>query len=586
MKNLKNLFILFFIAITIPSGVLIWRVWQQLETESQLFATEKAASLIQIVNKKIAANIETENNRSFLHYRFIISTRMGSEEKITLSPLSEYPTKSAFSGLVGYFQIDPDSSIHTPLVPEGPLANLEFPYRQERLSTKQKIETLIRQSDLIFKTQKKPSIHDSTEFLNESSIERLIFEQKIPTPRYELFTQKKDIVFNVENTLSKKRNKSDGKQYKTNPLMEVEVHPLQASSINDYVIFYRTVNRNGEHYIQGFVVHLPTYFDSIAEELRLLNTNEPFGAKLFFKEIEVWKWRLPPLWKKEYNFNLVAPLPFAMSIIYHSEGLPTGGEAVLFLGFIFFLISIGGLGAIYKATLLQVESTRKRSDFISAVSHELKTPLTSIRMYSEMLESGFVSTEEQKMKYYNKITAESNRLTRLIQNVLDLSKMERNQWRVSLQSYNIQNLIKNFSSHTQALMHEKGFQLELHLHPTDTAHKIDKDAMHQILLNVVENSAKFSYDCEPKKIVISTVPQADRLVLSIRDYGPGVPPHEIEKIFSVFYRIEREMVRKTNGTGIGLSLVKNLCDMMNIQIEVRNMNPGLIMIFYIPYDEL
>lgn len=230
--------------------------------------------------------------------------------------------------------------------------------------------------------------------------------------------------------------------------------------------------------------------------------------------------------------------------------------------------------------------SRKRSDFISAVSHELKTPLTAIRMYCEMLESGFVADDAKRQTYYSKISGESNRLSRLIQNVLDLSKIERNTWKVELKPYQLGDLIREYRETFLQSFTQRDFEIHLDLKKEITVHMIDKDAFFQILVNIVENAIKFSMNSENKVIDIHTRLKDDYTELRIRDYGPGVPSGEASKIFDVFYRVEDELVRNTTGTGIGLSLVKRFCDEMEIKIDAKNANPGLMMVLYIPVAKL
>ena len=207
-------------------------------------------------------------------------------------------------------------------------------------------------------------------------------------------------------------------------------------------------------------------------------------------------------------------------------------------------------------------------------------------MYSEMLESGFVEGKEKKNQYYKKISSESNRLSRLIQNVLDLSKVERNQWVGDIQSYQLEDLLGQYERTYSQNISNRGFKFELSLHSGETSHLLDRDAFMQILVNIVENAIKFSKESPKKHIIIESKRQAEFTLLSIRDHGPGVPSSELQQIFTSFYRVEKEMVRKTTGTGIGLSLVSKLCHEMHIKVEAKNMHPGLIIVMQIPIEQI
>ena len=237
----------------------------------------------------------------------------------------------------------------------------------------------------------------------------------------------------------------------------------------------------------------------------------------------------------------------------------------------------GGLVAIYRLTRSELNLAKKRQDFISAVSHELKTPLTSIRMYAELLQNSWVANEEKKQKYYNQIASEADRLTRLIQNVLNLSKLDGDRWNVQLSKDRPKAVLDDFVATYSKNVEKHGFELTVSSDTDvrDITLMMDRDAIMQILMNLVDNSLKFSKDADYKMIVIELRIKDTDVYLAVRDYGPGIPPAEMKKVFQEFYRVENEMTRRTSGTGIGLSMVKKLCTLTNMKIEMENANPGL-----------
>ena len=119
----------------------------------------------------------------------------------------------------------------------------------------------------------------------------------------------------------------------------------------------------------------------------------------------------------------------------------------------------GGLVSIYRLTQSQLNLAQKRQDFISAVSHELKTPLTSIKMYAELLQNSWVANEEKRHKYYNLIASEAERLTRLIQNVLNLSKLDGNRWTVQLRQDRPKAVLDDFVATYTRNVEKNGFSL-------------------------------------------------------------------------------------------------------------------------------
>jgi signal transduction histidine kinase len=262
--------------------------------------------------------------------------------------------------------------------------------------------------------------------------------------------------------------------------------------------------------------------------------------------------------------------------MYTTQRAP-GGEFVFFIGFLMLAVLAIGLISIYHVTQSRVKLAAKRQDFVSAITHELKTPLTAIKMYAELLQNSWVASEEKKQKYYGQIASEADRLSRLIQNVLNLSKLDGNRWNVQLRMDKPKQVLDDFVSTYSKNVEKQGFELTVSS-DTDADNislMIDRDAIMQILMNLVDNSLKFSKNADYKMINVELRIKGTDMYLAVRDYGPGIPPSEMKKVFQEFYRVENEMTRQTSGTGIGLSMVKKLCTLCNMNIELENANPGL-----------
>jgi signal transduction histidine kinase len=198
-------------------------------------------------------------------------------------------------------------------------------------------------------------------------------------------------------------------------------------------------------------------------------------------------------------------------------------------------------------------------------------------MYAELLQNSWVVNEEKKQKYYGQIASEADRLSRLIQNVLNLSKLDGNRWNVQLRMEKPKRVLDDFVSTYSKNVEKQGFELTVSS-DTDADNislMIDRDAIMQILMNLVDNSLKFSKNADYKMINVELRIKDTDMYLAVRDYGPGIPPSEMKKVFQEFYRVENEMTRQTSGTGIGLSMVKKLCTLCNMSIELENANPGL-----------
>jgi signal transduction histidine kinase len=234
-----------------------------------------------------------------------------------------------------------------------------------------------------------------------------------------------------------------------------------------------------------------------------------------------------------------------------------------------------GLYALYRMTKTQIEFAERRNDFVSAVSHELKTPLTAIRMYAEMLEGELVPDEARKREYYRTITAESERLSRLINNVLELARIEKRPAQLQLFLGDIAPVVVQALEVLRPHVEREGFTLELEIADPLPSVRFEPDALRQILFNLVDNALKYSREASERRISVRLEPQhPDRVLLFVRDRGPGVQQEHLRAIFQPFFRAERELTRKTQGTGIGLSLVQGLVQRMGGGVQCVNADPG------------
>jgi signal transduction histidine kinase len=235
-----------------------------------------------------------------------------------------------------------------------------------------------------------------------------------------------------------------------------------------------------------------------------------------------------------------------------------------------------GLFALYRTTATQIEFAERRNNFVSAVSHELKTPLTAIRMYAEMLEGDLVENDARRRDYYRTITAESERLSRLINNVLELARIEKKPTSLKLMLGDVAPIVRDALEVLRPHVEREGFCLELEAHGPLPSAQFEPDALRQILFNLVDNALKYSRDASDRRISVRLAAKGDgRVLLSVRDRGPGVQPEHLGAIFEPFFRVERELTRKTQGTGIGLSLVQGLVQRMGGSVHGANADPGL-----------
>ncbi len=266
-----------------------------------------------------------------------------------------------------------------------------------------------------------------------------------------------------------------------------------------------------------------------------------------------------------------------LQLLFSIRELPVGagGKIILWLSLLLASVLCAGLYLMYRLGLAQINLANQQQDFVSAVSHELKTPLTSIRMYSEMLREGWAN-DEKKKTYYDFIFDESERLSRLINNVLHLARVTRNKQTAELKLIGVPELIDGVQSKVSTQIKRAGFEFNLVCNEDakDVDLEVDADWFIQIMINLVDNAIKFSTNAEHKKIDLSCEKIKQSISFTIRDYGPGVDKTQMKKIFDLFYRTESELTRETVGTGIGLALVHQMTVNMGGKIDVVNREPG------------
>lgn len=236
-------------------------------------------------------------------------------------------------------------------------------------------------------------------------------------------------------------------------------------------------------------------------------------------------------------------------------------------------IVVLGLFAIHRSARTVTELAERRSAFVSAVTHELKTPLTTIRMYIEMLASGMAATPEREQDYFTVLNAEAARLSRLIQNILDFSKLERREFRVRLQTEDPAEAVRQARSLMEPAAERAGFRLIAEIGEVPPIPH-DRELLVQVLVNLVENSLKFGAETEPKEVRLRLGREGDRVVLSVADTGPGVPRKALKKIFEEFYRVDGALTRRTRGTGIGLAFVRRAVAAMGGEVRAANNDDG------------
>ncbi|MBU0484031.1 MAG: HAMP domain-containing histidine kinase [Proteobacteria bacterium] len=372
--------------------------------------------------------------------------------------------------------------------------------------------------------------------------------------------------------------------------IKVEVAPLQSIPIDqEHIFIFRRIELNNQIYRQGFVITINPFLEYLRDSFFI---NQPMAGftnlklSVFSAEQETATLAggitVPaPVFALTRTF----PRPFSfLQATLSCQNIPrtTGRQTLLIMLGVLGSIMLLGLIAIYQSVRVVVDLSERKSGFVASVTHELKTPLTNIRMYIEMLEQGIAADHNREQEYYRILDSETSRLSRLINNVLEFSKLERHQRKIAPQQGDFASVIKEVTDIMTEKIRQDGFTLKIEKDAI-APFVYDHEVMVQILINLLENSIKFGREHQPKEISISLKEKRNKTEIAVSDTGPGIPEESLKKIFNDFYRVDNSLTRKTKGTGIGLALVKKFITAMGGTVKAtNNKGPGCTITLSLP----
>ncbi len=309
--------------------------------------------------------------------------------------------------------------------------------------------------------------------------------------------------------------------------------------------------------IAGQIIRLANSFGNTNEtnKLPLLGQAKEFLESFYYPES-------PP------EFRIIVLLADQKSL-YARQSLRRwffGGLIVLS-----FAAAVAALVAARRAFVRQLALNEQKSNFVSSVSHELRAPIASVRLMAENLERGKISGVEKQNEYFRFIVQECRRLSSLIENVLDFSRIEQGRKQYEFEPTDLVALTQTTVKLMEPYAAERGVKLETFntQHPTSNIELcVDGRAIQQALVNLIDNAVKHSPKGETVTVGIKS--ENGLVELSVADCGPGIPAAEREKIFERFYRLGSELRRETQGVGIGLSVVKHIVEAHGGKILVQS----------------
>ena len=353
--------------------------------------------------------------------------------------------------------------------------------------------------------------------------------------------------------------------------------PMASIAVDDqHLILYRTTMIPGRgSYQQGLFLNLDRFAEWIEEQVVV---ESGLSSYIEFDLVPIAELGTRPRYGRRgfiYDHRFSEPFE-ELGARLSLSSLPDGGgnSNIYLMGMLLIAVSTVGLWAMYRRVAVAVHFAERRSNFAASVSHELKTPLTAIRMYAEMLRDDMVPDEAKRFEYYRTITSEAERLTRLINNVLEFSNLEKHNRKVAMSLAPIEPCLREVVQILSPHASSRGFRISLEVEPGLTPVRFEADALQQILYNLIDNALKYAETAERKEIEISARAVDGGICVCVRDFGDGVSKEHQPHLFEPFYRGETELTRRTKGTGIGLALVKGLVEEMNGEIRADNAAGG------------
>ena len=645
MKRLKLLIVIFSFLLSIPLAFFVVRTYHGLAQEEVATLRFFADTLFDKMEGALAEMVKKEEGRAIdeFNYEMFPSGRQTDAPDAERSPLSRLPREEY---VLGYFQNNPDGSFQTPLVTDSGKVQSDLADRIDALEQANAIfnrkrvavtDTIRpRSAEILAEPEEKQAAGLADKYIDTSRSQRSKAYLGQKEKRLEKITisqaakiAKQDQRPAPSSSFDDSKNETDGqsrsfakdqnvgralapKKRVARPMdmeaafeaapsvtvgdsdtadgFQVEVAPLQAVFLSDTQVFiFRRIMINQQIYRQGFVLKVKVFLEHLAQTYFLNQPMSKFsGLKLSVMDQgrEAGAVKAGP-YSQDSNFilNRGFPSPFSfLKATLTCEQIPksAGRRTLNIMLIVLTVIVLIGLFAIYQSARAIEDLSERRSQFVSSVTHELKTPLTNIRMYIEMLEQGIAKDPDREQEYFRILDSEGARLSRLINNVLEMSKLERKQRHLNLQTGSFADVVAEVETVMAEKLKQEGFTLTVQMGDIPPF-KFDREVMIQVLINLIENSMKFGKSASKRSINIQTRLERNLVKILVSDTGPGIPRQALKKIFNDFYRVENSLTRTTRGTGIGLALVKKFVGLMGGTVTAaNNTGPGCTITICLP----
>ena len=642
MQRLQIVIVVFALALAVLLALVAWQTYGGLRQEESARLAFFTRTILRAIESELADLVVREEDRTVDEYNFTFAPP-GTEPAAPIrSPLSRLPQEDF---ILGYLQNNPDGSFQTPLAADPLQAAPGLRGRVQQLAAVNRIFNR-RKTDGVARRRRQPAKAPgvaAAELKKESRFsERFVVPDDAKTQRTYLGRKSQRL---EEITADQARNLAQSK-YKaaqgpaaagsqTSPVAEgqaddagtgreaaalldprapaadtavrpalppveptavadgrfqVEVAPLQSVFIDPQRIFlFRRIVIDERIYRQGLVIRTDALLRHLAAAhfepqpmadfagltLSAADGDHPGATLEAGAGVSRARFRL------QHTFP--APFDFLTATV-RSENIPASASrrVVNTVLALLAVIFIGGFAAIFHSARTLVDLAERRARFVSSVTHELKTPLTNIRLYIEMLAQGMAPDPAREQAYFHILEAESERLARLIDNVLELSRLEKKQRPLEMVTGDFSEVLETVRGLMKAKLAHEGFGLTIEAREVPPF-AYDREAMIQVLINLIENSLKFGRHSAERQITVRVATDNGHVRIAVSDTGPGIPRASLKKVFDDFYRVEDALTRTTGGTGIGLALVRQFVTAMGGTVSAAaNQGPGCTISLRLP----
>jgi signal transduction histidine kinase len=599
-RRLLAVFLLVSAFVVVALGLLVRRALQSAAVERAALHRAVADRVLDEMERELTLWLQAEESRPYEEYRFfVVPAEAGL--RLERSPLSRPP---ALPFVRGYFQVEPDGTVTSPRWPGNESLAAETGWRA--VPAEQASVAAVRgtvegwlsahpgeraraepESSSSLESKLAGSAQSYLQSLNRAADERQQRASKLQKSQASsAYNFQRDEDNLLQQVLAPQLGGDGGEAgaatvspdvarqvaqevAATRGEVDVRLEPMVGrGAAGGQLLLYRTVVVGGRVYRQGALLDGAALTKWLAA--RVLDGSALAGSA----SLQPVSSRAPPPGGFAYPHRFAEPFGGLRAVLLLAP-LPelAGDRYVVALSALLALATGLGLLALYRMAAVALRFAERRSNFVSAVTHELKTPLTAIRMYAEMLRDGMVRAEAKRQECYGILTTESERLSRLLDNVLELGRLERGQRPMLLQEDALAPVVDDVLRVLRPHAESKGFALRLAVEEGLPAVGFERDALSQVLFNLVENALKYARETATKEVLVSLRPAGRGVALTVRDHGPGVPAPHLRHVFEPFYRGEDELTRTTSGAGIGLSLVRQLVERMGGRVAGRN-HPG------------